>query len=311
MKIIANFVRSGIRDKTDLIVKIVYVPILNYKEMLLRLNNMNSDNQGVLGYIEIKKVYVINQSFEPFNIKELLLLNKIDQTKLNNNIEIIQMSYTRFFLELDSFKLKENSSLNISTRTMNSNMLQVDLCSSKVIFIFDQIIWSNVVLLFKLCNISLSGGSITNRHKLNIHEYILISFISLIFNNNFKEITEIISQSYKEKLVTNSFVDRQDYNLERINLEMMSKNNLNKNLTDVNVSDILNWNGYIFVFNRFLNIIQLQLNKIRNMEIDLNNIIQAKENLNNELNLKFKRLLIEEDQLKNRENLNIKTQKKN
>jgi len=78
-----------------------------------------------------------------------------------------------------------------------------DFLDLNPIFIFEGISWSNIVMALSNKNISLTGGSITRRYKLNLCEYRLSQFLNLIgyFKSQkkfYKEYTES-NITYKEE----------------------------------------------------------------------------------------------------------------
>ena len=68
---------------------------------------------------------------------------------------------------------------------------------NKILFIFDNITWSNVILKLKLNNISVSGGSSPTRHILTTSDVWLNYHLNKLFDYDVKVISQIAFDSYK------------------------------------------------------------------------------------------------------------------
>lgn len=84
----------------------------------------------------------------------------------------------------------------------------VDKIISNGVFIFLSDAWYNIVLAFKLSNIELNGGKISNRHIMKPSDFILGNFVKNLMIScdtelNLDSINKFYSNSYKNKLLSN------------------------------------------------------------------------------------------------------------
>lgn len=87
----------------------------------------------------------------------------------------------------------------------NTNYKYLDLILSSPIYVFEGISWNNILLIFKLNDLNLNGGSISKRHKLNINEYKLSLFLSysdLLCSRN------AFYNSYKDNIFSNKKISK-------------------------------------------------------------------------------------------------------
>lgn len=103
--------------------------------------------------------------------------------------------------------------------------------NNDVLFIFEDIEWYNIVLMFKLKNIMISGGTITRRHKLNSVECNLITF--LMYLEKFKIDRNLIYENYHDKSLNNF------YNEDASQLLIQQFNEQNQKLNSILMIDII------------------------------------------------------------------------
>jgi hypothetical protein len=169
------------------------------KENLALIDRLyNIDNRGVTINNYYNCVRVIN-----IGINSLLTFLEDDGNKLNITNDFI----TDIFGDIDSKKKNFDS-----------------ICQDSV-FIFRNICWSSIVLLFKLKGIDISGGSNSKRHILSTVDATLKEFLDLFYGYN----TDFINKY----IIYESFKNKNGYLSSFINLDFY-KNMLenNKNLKD-------------------------------------------------------------------------------
>ena len=129
---------------------------------------------GLRGQNYLLDIHIIKLSW----VKTISLDEEITKTEIkflnsNNcagNIIIRDMSYITFFKNINVV-----SDSITSYEKEHKNFLGIN-----PIFIFQGLSWSNIVLLFKINNMIINGGSISRRHKLSISEYRLGMFLYML-----------------------------------------------------------------------------------------------------------------------------------
>lgn len=157
-------------------------------------NTLKVVDINILSFIDILKTKsfhvpeILNKLDELNSSKEYTNSSKQTNFKLNENL----LSKFSFLNKLEFLSLFENE---------NHNSIDIDY---NLIFIFHNIIWSNIVGLFKINGIELYGGSGTRRHLLSTVQSNLVVFLLLIkkFNYNFNYIYKSFNaiESYDKKL---------------------------------------------------------------------------------------------------------------
>lgn len=175
---------------SNLEVKYDYTKLyLYYKNLLYKKNNgelkfyylfniwgINIESNRVIEYIDDNSILVI------YNINLDIFLGPLLPNDLDQN-------FTDKFTEiLGQFAASEDYNLeSIYTRS---------------VFIFKNLVWSTVVLKFKLLGIDISGGNTTNRHILNQLEFKLSILLFYIYNDSVI-INNILYKNKKDPLLKN------------------------------------------------------------------------------------------------------------
>ena len=73
---------------------------------------------------------------------------------------------------------------NINDLNVLNFFLKDNMNNYNIIFIFEGLIWSNILFLFNLLGITIYGGSNTRRHLLSTVQLSLVKFLELITNFN-------------------------------------------------------------------------------------------------------------------------------
>ena len=118
------------------------------------------------------------------------------------------------------------------------------------IFIFNDISWKNIVLLFKNYGIELYGGSDNRRHVISTVQANLVKFLMLMFNFNLDN--KLIYNSYN---ATDNIDKKINYNL----LKLFKTNGHINNDVEKKFSNILDENTDNFYELNFKNIFKINL----------------------------------------------------
>ena len=112
---------------------------------------------------------------------------------------------------------------------LNLDRKDFDSILQQSIFIFNNQMWSNIVLNFKLNKIDVSGGSISKRHILQTVELRFVSFLLNILDTT--EISEAIYKNFKNPILS-SYIPLDFYNifLNTDILKLKSKNDIISNV---------------------------------------------------------------------------------
>ena len=115
-------------------------------------------------------------------------LNEIICREINDNVVEITISLT-YFLSLANKELKANENflyLIFNSENLNPYISKEDILKdwnsilNNCLFIFEEINWLCLQLLFKLININISGGSNNRRQYLSTTDFNLSMFLSLL-----------------------------------------------------------------------------------------------------------------------------------
>nr|QWO71400.1 RNA polymerase [Lyophyllum semitale] len=110
--------------------------------------------------------------------------------------------------------------------------------SSRTVYIFEDISWENIVLLLKLSDLYISGGSSSKRHLISTVQVNLIEFLLALENFNID--LSIIYNSFKEDFFSKSSIDLNKYNHQKnltdkdFNSKIYSDNKLVSEILDNN-----------------------------------------------------------------------------
>lgn len=218
---------------------------------------------GVL--INNKDVKFLNVNF--FEFISVLLLSRNSETKVYDNI-----IYTLNRI-INSSKSEKFNHKNI--RDFNSLYLKDNNDYFNVIFIFNDITWSNIKLIFKIMDINIYGGTITRRHLLSTVELGLVKFLLLLHNMYIDP--SVIFKSFNELSSYNAKYDKSVINLVK---------NLPETLDEIDTLDIQYGNELILKLNIITNLFLQIIDVIK----DLNLIEERILNLEGELKRTKERL---------------------
>jgi hypothetical protein len=124
----------------------------------------------------------------------------MEEYGVGSRIETETLSYLKLDLHYLITMLYSNEALNVVLDLFHINFEEKgkpENLYNQILFIFDNITWSNIVLKFKLNNIEISGGSTTNRHILTTSDILLNYYLNLIFEHDIEKIMSVGYHSYK------------------------------------------------------------------------------------------------------------------
>jgi len=263
-------------------------------------------NIDKINFYEVKYVFIIKNyldedwemfsredqygnKFYEINIGLQKLINFIHEGLVNpNSYELeVPSESTNFWWGLDYVLSRKN---------------RVDKIISNGVFIFLSDAWYNIVLAFKLSNIELNGGKISNRHIMKPSDFVLGSFVQKLMIScdtelKLDSINKFYSNSYKNEMLSNR-IDLKLYNEYKDN-EYAIKNRLYENeVFVINDKDKeLNQahsiiKAYLFYnYNTHCELLRKEINKKINTL--LNNELVAKDSMENksdEIRREIKRL---------------------
>ena len=121
---------------------------------------------------------------------------------------LVRCTELTFDYLINEYKNPENHNLIEELFSSKDENLNI---GNKCLFVFENIPWHIVVLKFKLTNVELSGGSITNRHILSTTKSMLTSYLILFFGID--EVQDIsYNGSKKDKLLLSPRINKKYYN---------------------------------------------------------------------------------------------------
>jgi len=216
-------------------------------------------------YIHIVNVYLYLES----DTTEYLTGQDTNNVKIKFSIDNISIS--TFMLNLDKYSIEADEESPNQGIGINP------------IIIFHGISWSNIVYIYKLHNETISGGSISRRHKLSALEYRLSLIIMLLK----VAILNSVSDSYNDKIFTSTKIDY-DYYIYRL------KHQVEKGAYIHNNSVILRY----FLANKAIKLI-IGINRLKadiekvNLEIKyLESNTELKKQMLEDINIKMSRLTL-------------------
>ena len=161
---------------------------------------------------------------------------------------------------------------NINDLNVLNFFLKDNMNNYNIIFIFEGLIWSNILFLFNLLGITIYGGSNTRRHLLSTVQLSLVKFLELITNFNIDP--KIIYNSFNNLSDLNSKYDK--------NLINIINNCLLNNTKVIETFKFSENYEFYLKLNLLLKIILELLNSIKNLEILINNNLELNNNILND-----------------------------
>lgn len=213
--------------------------------LLLNLNNFKYIKFNIFRFI---KIFLNNENNK--NINELFMFKHLIEKCITNKIEF-----------------KNINDLNVLNFFLKDNMNNYN-----IIFIFEGLIWSNILFLFNLLGITIYGGSNTRRHLLSTVQLSLVKFLELITNFNIDP--KIIYNSFNNLSDLNSKYDK--------NLINIINNCLLNNTKVIETFKFSENYEFYLKLNLLLKIILELLNSIKNLEILINNNLELNNNILND-----------------------------
>ena len=203
-----------------------------------------------------------------FNFYSWLTQNK---NNYNNLIQLVRKSL---------IKPKKGKTSNIVIRDNQNHFQEDSMEYQNIIFIFHHITWSNILMLFKLLNITIYGGSSTRRHLLSSVQLSLVKFMQLL-NNNLVD-PDIIYKSFSEMSTYNSKYNKKiEYFIDRIpeTYDEIIESKKIEIGEDLNTYFVFN-----LVFRMYIKLITFN-NNIKNLEFEIEllnkDILDIKDRINN------------------------------
>ena len=162
------------------------------------------------------KIVLINSkhlTYSRINIFNFILAI-IDGNNDRNNIvrDLLIQSFGKYYKHYN----KNYSKVG----TAKSLFLPDNMGYNNMIFIFNGILWSNIILLFRFLNISIYGGNNSRRHLLSTVHTSLVKFLMLL--NNMEIDPNIIYNSFKDIGTANAKYDKQQLDYIRENIMMLA-----------------------------------------------------------------------------------------
>lgn len=111
----------------------------------------------------------------------------------------------------------------LDTKVVNYNKEKGKI-TKNVLFVFSEMLWSNIVLLFKLNNVILHGGNNNSRHKLTLKHFKLLEFLNLFARYDFSLLEYILIQNMKEIKKSDPYISKEIY--KNISLEPPKEENI-------------------------------------------------------------------------------------
>lgn len=190
--------------------------------------------------IVIIKIVHIDQGLNiKLNSDSLRIENRINYNLIykGNYLDVYEVNLLEFFYKYennDEYLLSVLGSL-IGAPNDTSKRLFDDAFLSKTIFHFENFSWFTILILFKLFNIKISGGSNNKRHILSSVEFNLSIFL---YMNEITDIKSIYASFKNPDLQINSKLDTNYYypNIEDQDSDLYSNTNYKytKNLVLIN-----------------------------------------------------------------------------
>jgi len=117
-----------------------------------------------------------------------------------NNVIFIFVSIDQLIGHL-SFTIKNNDLFGNIFGNKEMKAKDLDNIYQNSLFVFHNMLWSNIIWKFKICDIHISAGCTSRRHILNSIEIQLNSFLNEIYYNNMSEFKRNIYNISNSKLL--------------------------------------------------------------------------------------------------------------
>jgi hypothetical protein len=164
-----------------------------------------------------------------------------------------------------------------------------------VLFIFTEISWSNIVLIFKLNDIILYGGNSNSRHKISLKDLKLLEYLKIFTGYNYSYLEYVLIQNMKNVKNMEPYINKDIY------IKVKDTNNFNVGL-NTNTNIITEYKDELYLENKkvidnflfynehFINKLKFVLNlsekkKIKyKLEKEISNL-KSLEGVKNDLNI--------------------------
>ena len=171
-------------ERVHLISSICLLKKDQLNELYQNINNLSSGSE---------------ENFFVFKINNTL---SDDTREVYENLYIINLSIYKLLCVLGFTNLKNDLFDNLfGDSRLNSKDVE-SICSNSL-FIFENEMWSNILLNFKINNVAVSGGSISKRHVIHTVELQLILILLRLFGNENK-VRNIFYQNYNNSILSSS-----------------------------------------------------------------------------------------------------------
>jgi hypothetical protein len=259
-KIIGSFAPVSVKNqlnKNHIVASIIrYTKDIDFNQ-LEELSNL----------LSTKTSFFVNQKYIILNIGITFEINtKISHDTINFKVlEINIFTLLNYFSEdikTLSKQNKSNKSLPLYSELEFTYYLKViiqrrflkddtlyknNLSDYNVIFIFNNITWSNIVYMFYANNLIIYGGSATKRHLLSTVQANLAGFLYLINNMNINN--SLIHQSFTDKSSANAKIDKLIETIKKSKEDVLSDLLKNESISNnKNFNYFFLWNVIIYVY---------------------------------------------------------------
>lgn len=184
IKILACFTRSYddnhiTKNIINLITSLVVVK--DYDVWSSIWTNVNNNNYAI--------IRIVHESY--FNNKNYLMEGtmKYIVEKSPQNLIIISLTLEDLLLGITFYRSDNASNMNLINQIFGPYLVTKEnkwpnRINRKILFEFNNgMLWSNIVMRFKLCNINIGGGAISKRHLLSTVSFDLNFFLLKLFND--------------------------------------------------------------------------------------------------------------------------------
>lgn len=201
--------------------KYIVINVSQYVDMKIKLKH----NSPYIKVVDIHVYYLIKlfQDYLNYNYKKTMYAREYTYNK-HHHFRKVKSEYEldiNYYLKIHIFNLFLKKTHNRTTLPcapfyfkpsegrgpLDEKEQSVENISDyNVIFIFNDIIWSNIVLMFKSINIQVYGGSGTKRHLLSTVQARLTGFLYLLNDMNIDK--SIIYESFNKPSAVNSKITK-------------------------------------------------------------------------------------------------------
>lgn len=132
----------------------------------------------------IQTSWITNKSNYLNNDRVYYLNDEFVVLKLNQNLTIVVTSLENLAKEIKGgLFLKGDGKLNTLFGELSETEKKDNIISSRCLFVFNDLFWSNILLYFRICGIDISGGSISKRHVLSPVDFNLFKFMNIVIGD--------------------------------------------------------------------------------------------------------------------------------